>query len=75
MKGNLLKKVISCVLGATMVTSMFATGFSFASAEECYVNLDRTDFKITVPSAYGTNPATYLLEPHTSHPRETDWSQ
>lgn len=62
MKGNLLKKVISCVLGATMVTSMFATGFSFASAEVGYINLDRTDFKITVPSAYGSNPATYMLD-------------
>ena len=75
MKGNLLKKVISCVLGATMITSMFATGFSFASAEECYVNLDRTDFKITVPSAYGTNPATYILDGNKSTIWETDWSQ
>ena len=75
MKGNLLKKVISCVLGATMVTSMFATGFSFASAEVGYINLDRTDFKITVPSAYGSNPATYMLDGNKSTIWETDWSQ
>ena len=75
MKGNLLKKVISCVLGATMVTSMFATGFSFASAEVGYINLDRTDFKITVPSAYGSNPSTYMLDGNKSTIWETDWSQ
>lgn len=75
MKGNLLKKVISCVLGATMVTSMFATGFSFASAEVGYINLDRTNFKITVPSAYGSNPSTYMLDGNKSTIWETDWSQ
>lgn len=75
MKGNLLKKVISCVLGATMVTSMFVTGFSFASAEVGYINLDRTDFKITVPSAYGSNPSTYMLDGNKSTIWETDWSQ
>ena len=75
MKENLLKKVISCVLGATMVTSMFATGFSFASAEVGYINLDRTDFKITVPSAYGSNPSTYMLDGNKSTIWETDWSQ
>lgn len=71
MKGNLLKKVISCVLGATMVTSMFVTGFSFASAEVGYINLDRTNFKITVPSAYGSNPSTYMLDGNKS----TIWKQ
>lgn len=75
MKGNLLKKVISCVLGATMVTSMFVTGFSFASAEVGYINLDRTNFKITVPSAYGSNPSTYMLDGNKSTIWETDWSQ
>lgn len=75
MKGNLLKKVISCVLGATMVTSMFVTGFSFASAEVGYINLDRTNFKITVPSAYGSNPSTYMPDGNKSTIWETDWSQ
>ena len=70
-----MKKIVSCVLGATMVTSMFVTGFSFASAEEGYINLDRTNFKVTVPSAYAYNPASYMLDGNKGTIWETDWSQ